>query len=319
MIDKKILDIYTGINTINMRAISSAASVAAFNDSIRKIADSDSINIQKKILAQYHGLGSLHIQDIWSAKSAAVFNDNIRKIVDSGAADIQKKILSRYVGLGSLDISSMHSAITASAVFNEALSLYRTFDIPEITNVMKQVTVTPELFQAIQDLNVSTAANFEVIKNGNVPSGNQTLNFFDYLKTIPEKSRDGIIWLFILFLLEVVWDVSINIVSNAVQPKVDEYILSNPNASDNGIRKISSKLNINLEHMRFVTGDRINIRMSFNQKSEIIDQLNRGDIVTFIRKDSSLNWSLIRYKNDDNEVIEGWINSRYLKRLNDKR
>lgn len=63
---------------------------------------------------------------------------------------------------------------------------------------------------------------------------------------------------------------------------------------------------------RFVKVDHLYVRKTPNAKGEVIDLLPRFEPVTLIEKSENLSWSLIRYKNDDGELMEGWVFSRYL-------
>ena len=195
-------------------------------------------------------------------------------------------------------------------------------DKQQISSLMKQVHVTPVFLEAIQKITVSSATNLEVLPNETASNNVVSQSFLDYINTLPEKVKIYVVLIFIVlikFSYEVAWDLSINLASSYLQPIIKELISSKPHTSNNEIKKLSNILNIDsFEHMRFVTGDKINVRNSFSQKSKIIDELYRGDVVTITSKDASLNWSNIRYINDDGVLIEGWVNSRYLKKLNPK-
>lgn len=71
----------------------------------------------------------------------------------------------------------------------------------------------------------------------------------------------------------------------------------------------------NLSNYRVVFVERyLNVRIKPKLKSEVIFHLSNGDLVEIVNKQK--NWTLIKKYNSENEtVIEGWVNTRYLLKL----
>lgn len=69
-----------------------------------------------------------------------------------------------------------------------------------------------------------------------------------------------------------------------------------------------------LDSFRLITASRLNVRKNGNNKSDVIATLNLNTVVRIINKYKS--WTLIRWQVPDSDVvIQGWVYSRYLKKL----
>ena len=69
-----------------------------------------------------------------------------------------------------------------------------------------------------------------------------------------------------------------------------------------------------LNDYRIITARALNVRAKNKRNSRIIGKFYIGNVVKVIKKKK--NWTLIEWKNNDDEIlIQGWVFSRYLKRI----
>ncbi|AHG62870.1 hypothetical protein MIM_c07710 [Advenella mimigardefordensis DPN7] len=68
-----------------------------------------------------------------------------------------------------------------------------------------------------------------------------------------------------------------------------------------------------VSNYRFVTVSLLNVRKSNSSRSEKIDTLSLGKTVTIVTK--LKDWTLVEYLDDEGDMREGWVFSRYLHKL----
>ncbi|MER0399009.1 SH3 domain-containing protein [Vibrio vulnificus] len=69
-----------------------------------------------------------------------------------------------------------------------------------------------------------------------------------------------------------------------------------------------------LNSLRFVSTDTLNVRAEASIKSSVLGYFHYGYVVTIIRKEK--NWSLVEWVDQESELrVSGWVHTRYLKRF----
>lgn len=194
-------------------------------------------------------------------------------------------------------------------------------------DIFKEVSVSRVLIEAAQELSKTTYQNADseysdaindlIDDLPKILKTQSTASLNVYLDKVPEKVR----WMLYVFFWcwvgayfkAVFIDTAVGLTSDNLKPMIRAYICE----KDWATNKIISALICGtpegrLKSNRFVKVDHLHVRKTPNAKGEIIDLLPRFEPVTLIKKSENLSWSLIRYKNDDGEIMEGWVFSRYL-------
>ena len=65
---------------------------------------------------------------------------------------------------------------------------------------------------------------------------------------------------------------------------------------------------------RLVKNDKMMVRITNKKNSQSVGQVRFGTVAKVLYKNKS--WSLIEYENDNEEIITGWVYTRYLEKLN---
>ena len=91
-----------------------------------------------------------------------------------------------------------------------------------------------------------------------------------------------------------------------LKEKIDEVV----NPSDSQVRHIVLGVDNNiLKHIRYISGSRVNVRQSPSMKSETLNILERGKLVTVVDK-SNRKWVEVEYE-IDGEKYTGWVSRKY--------
>ncbi|MEQ1599147.1 MAG: hypothetical protein ABL880_07255 [Methylotenera sp.] len=105
-----------------------------------------------------------------------------------------------------------------------------------------------------------------------------------------------------------------NITANLMTPYIQEIIDFDGTDKEkiNVIKKIQHD-EINFENMRFISASNVFLRITPNSKSNILDRLQVGLVVTLVSKTKS--WSEVTYLNADGEMMHGWVFSIYVSKF----
>jgi len=119
------------------------------------------------------------------------------------------------------------------------------------------------------------------------------------------------------FLIHVLLPQINNISSNLLTPYVESY-LEKSEASDRGkinfIKKLpNSVAGVSFDEVRFITGNNVRLRADPSTKSDILDELTLGQVVTVLSKKK--NWIEVTYEYKDGESLSGWVFNRYTARF----
>lgn len=67
-------------------------------------------------------------------------------------------------------------------------------------------------------------------------------------------------------------------------------------------------------HYRFVSTEKMIVRITNKKNSQPVGQVNFGTVVEVLYKNK--NWTLIEYENENGKIVTGWVYNRYLEKLN---
>lgn len=119
---------------------------------------------------------------------------------------------------------------------------------------------------------------------------------------------------FILFLLLLSWDEIKSISANILTPYAESTIKAFTKQKTKQMKHISLKdYGIDVTNLRFITKQDLRIYSDSRKDSIIIDELPFGKLITVLKKNK--NWSRICYKNEDGDLVEGWVFTRYTERF----
>lgn len=136
-----------------------------------------------------------------------------------------------------------------------------------------------------------------------------TASLSSVFANLPPLVRAIFFFIFLHVFLPLVNSVSANLLT----PLVESYLQDN-NLADRekvkGIKEIPLHLNnVTTEGLRFITGNNVRLRSEPSTKSEILDELLLGQVVTVLSKDR--NWIEVAYTYEGGETMSGWVFTRY--------
>ncbi len=118
---------------------------------------------------------------------------------------------------------------------------------------------------------------------------------------------------FVFILLQILLPQVNSISANFLTPIAESYLLDNNLTDKEKIKKIKNIPlhldDVTTEGLRFITGNNVRLRSEPTTKSEILDELLLGQVVTVISKDR--NWIEVTYTHVDGETMSGWVFTRY--------
>lgn len=139
----------------------------------------------------------------------------------------------------------------------------------------------------------------------------QTL--LEYLLKLTPLAQGLFKFLIYTIFLQLIIALQVDILKEKVKPVIDEHICKSPNATVKSIGKfILCTTELDHKRTRLVKATSLNVRATPNTHGRLLDSLPQFEPVTLISKSKDLSWSLIRYKNQDDQVVDGWVLSRYL-------
>jgi len=262
------------------------------------------------------------IQDIMKSSGLGLAAGLQKQLSATAFGSIQDIMKSSRLGLAA-DLQKQMGLLGSSVNF---LNIY--------SNPMEflgRVSLDHKFIEEIQKLSVSASEDFKGQSQDAIYDWAESLPKFvdidgsetlpDYLQNLPEKARGIFLWILnrivLAYIILLIADVSVGVVSDKVKPLVSQYLFGKPAASNREVSNLSRSMpDVYFENIRFVTVNNLYVRKTPNSRSELIDKLPRGEVVTLITKSESLSWSQIRYQNLDGEIMQGWVFSRYLQRFN---
>ena len=185
--------------------------------------------------------------------------------------------------------NAMNSLISHKEVMEESIV---NFDFNNIIPVVED----PNLDEKFDDLS----------KKLSEAKDSQT--FEKILKNSPSLFQMVLFFIFIdIFLAQVN-----NISANLLTPVIKSYLSGSESTSREKIKDIKRlplRVDVLTNDLRFITGDNVRLRKESSTKSDILDELVLGQVVTVLSKNK--NWIEIMYEYKDGEIMRGWVFTRY--------
>ncbi len=278
-------------------SIQKAISSLNYNDSLQKMMESMN-----------------HTKTIQDALSSVRVNDSVQRMMKSMdfANSIQKAV-------SSLNDTGSIQKMMESANYTNTLN-----NISKFNNLSSQMQgvgaflVKPSILEQIIESNNSwkdlvpsqlTIEQEEFTQSiaplSNAKNESEFLSFF--LKT-PPVIQAFVIFFFLQFFLPQVN----NIISLVLNPYIQEIIATSNKTSKDLVKKIkhvpATSFGIDVSRLRFITGTNLRLRQKNSTNSQVIDELEIGQIVEVIRKKK--NWIQVKVTYED-EVLIGWVFTRY--------
>lgn len=115
------------------------------------------------------------------------------------------------------------------------------------------------------------------------------------------------------FLMHVFLPQINSISANLLTPIVENYLEKRELTEREQIRHIRnlplSFDDVNTDGLRFITANNVRLRAEPSTKSDILDEMVLGQVVTVLSKKK--NWIEVMYKYKDGESLSGWVFNRY--------
>ena len=127
--------------------------------------------------------------------------------------------------------------------------------------------------------------------------------------------KEVITYMFNFVLLPLILSIFLN---TYLQPEIDN-IRSTPDLSprqqNKEIAHIPATTGLHVSSdSRFISADQVRLRRGPSMKSEVLTELDRGSILTFVRKSKTRKWTEVRVS-VNGIAVQGWVFSRYVSRF----
>jgi len=134
-------------------------------------------------------------------------------------------------------------------------------------------------------------------------------SFLSVFTSLPPLVQALLFYFFIHVLLPQINSISANLLT----PTVESFLKDNDFTERETIKKIKRlplrHNHVSTDSLRFITGNNVRLRSESSTRSEILDELVIGQIVTVVSKNK--NWIEVMYEYDDGELKSGWVFTRY--------
>ena len=205
----------------------------------------------------------------------------------------------------------MDSLINNEAFYRSIASLARPTYCESAICILNENVSNYSSNLSYEDIHFNVDALEDDIKELSL-ADNQT-KFSDVFAKIPLQVQMIIIFIFMQIILPHINNISANLIT----PYVNEYLLSSHATDKNKIKEIS-KINLDnpvleMNKLRFITRNNVILRSGPSTKAEIIDELCLGQVITVLSK--KRNWIEVQYIYQDNEILHGWVFTRYTARF----
>ena len=122
-------------------------------------------------------------------------------------------------------------------------------------------------------------------------------------------------------IIAVLVPILVGIILSAITPVVDDYVKKHLGNQERQLVKDIKKSTayhisreVDISDFRFVSTQKLPIRVNPSARSPKIGQLVLGDTVTLVKKNKD--WTLVTWQDQESEAtIQGWVFSRYLKKF----
>lgn len=230
------------------------------------------------------------------------FQNNLQDILSKSSIDKYINML----GIGNNYKMSMTSWSQHDSFYKSIAALAQPAYFQSAVNIFNKQSLPTETL--IEQINVEVDEE-KIEERLSCVSNSSDLSTF----SIQFEKLPGYIQLIIIFIfMQILLPQLNNITANLVTPYVEEYLSSSSNNKNIKIKEISviaKREKIETTRLRFITGDNVRLRFGPSTSSEILDELQLGQVVTVLSKKK--NWIEVQYSYDNNEILHGWVFTRY--------
>lgn len=275
------------------------------------------------------------IEDIRATSSATLIPDSARAIAET-FVNQQQKFSGITDGLTSIkalasSIAEMSAAMSSSRTLREFAKL----NIASMTSLDATMKAFEQSsIELGSDAYSSHKAGFEYIARELVGTHviddeqNIELEHSDDTSSTSSKAIDTLVskfqklpplaqWLLMILLSHITLPIAQNVVANLLTPHVEQVMQNSDKPEQQKLKEIQRlplKLDsIETNGLRFITAEHLRLRQGPSTKSQVVDDLRRGQIVSVLSKER--NWIEVRYEYEDGEVVTGWVFTRYTSRF----
>ena len=207
-----------------------------------------------------------------------------------------------------------HEIFKSSRLVNDISDSLATLSSPEILDLAFDVINEDEFIFSTEEINKYELDELEISQNLKKLSRTYSKEiFFEYFSKIPKLIQYSLIFI----TLQIILPQLNNISSNLISPYVFEYIDSNVK-TEKDIVKVIKRADLGIPNfaksdLRFISGSNVRLREKPSTSSNILDELDLGQVVFVVSK--KRNWIEVMYKYENNEVLRGWVFTRYTARF----
>ena len=245
-------------------------------------------------IASEHSTIGQAIAAIKSATLEATLGLNDRhSTIDQALAAIKSSALE-----ATLDLNDRHSTIGQAIAAIKSAKLETTLGL----NATKLVDIRNLDISSLQEeLGRSDQQQFNEV--------NDIGSFIKIINSLPSLLQDIFYYLFIYVVIAQINSISANLLT----PFVESYLKDNKSAERIQIKTIKriplSLGDVDTDGLRFIAGNNVRLRSESSTRSEVLDELVLGQIVTVLSK--SRNWIEVKYEYEDGDAVSGWVFTRY--------
>jgi len=268
-----------------------------YNDSIRKMMESihhtasiqntlGSINAEKSIQRMMKSMD--YMNSIQDAISSLKYNTSIQKM------------------MGSMNYVRALNNFSKSQTISSSFQTVGAFLVRP--NILKQIIESNKSWEDIAADQVEIAQ--EEISQFFTPlsKAKDAKVFISAFLKIPSVIQAVIIFFFLQIFLPQLNNIS----SNILTPYVEEIIGTSDRTDKEIVKEIkkipASYIGIDISKLRFITGSNVRLRQKPSTTSQIIDELDIGQIVEVLNKKK--NWIQVKVIYEEGHLV-GWVFTRY--------
>ena len=267
----------------------------------KQLSQMNSIGSIHKQFGQMNSIGSLHKQ-LSQMNSIGSIHKQFSQMNSLGS--LHKQISS--INIGSISKLSISSLNQNQAFNNSIMALAQPGYFETAISALNEQTLDFETFE--EDFEA------QVIKDDleGISSSNSTKSFNDYFEKLPAYVQFIMIYIFMQIITPQINSISANLLT----PHVESF-LSSSQSEDRikikSIKEIAYQTTIETNSLRFITGNNVRLRSDSSTNSNILDELQLGQIVTILSKEK--NWVEVQYSYVNGEFMQGWVFTRYTSRF----
>lgn len=307
----------TSMNSYQRALQEAAASISKYDSFQVSIKDTLSQNQALEDAVKAFSRPSLIEQALGSSRraemAAAAMSRN--SVIDDAMKSFasQEELYKR--ALGSLDIqSSIASALSGIGNYQAEAEAALKRILESSSFLFENPDYLRDIAASVADLKLDEADSQDVEEElGQAVHGlddvRSAKSFADWFKALPPYVQ-AFLWFFLLqVIVPQINSISANLLTPMVQSVMEQEQRSERDKI-NDVRKIRFDLEgIDTEGLRFISGTNVRLRSQPSTKSEVLDELDLGQVVAVVSKER--NWIEIQYEYEDGETKVGWVFARY--------